>query len=48
MDLHDPGSGLLGRGRELDFPVQSSGSEQGRVEDVDPVRGRDNLDVLLR
>ena len=43
VDLHDPGSRLLGGGGELDLPVQPAGPEQGGVEDVDPVGGRDNL-----
>ena len=43
VDLHDPGSRLLGGGGELDLPVQPAGPEQGGVEDVDPVGGRDDL-----
>ena len=44
VDLHDPGPGLLGGGGELDLPVQSAGPEQGGVQDVDPVGGRDDLE----
>ena len=43
VDLHDPGSRLLGGGGELDLPVQPAGPEQGGVQDVDPVGGRDDL-----
>ncbi len=47
MDLHNPRSGLLGGGGELDLPVQPAGAEEGGIQDVDPVRRRDHFDVVL-
>ena len=32
--------------RKFDLSVNSTGTEEGRVEDVDPVGGHDHLDVL--
>ena len=43
VDLHDPGPSLLRRGRELDLSVQSSGSEQSRVKNINSVGSSDNL-----
>ena len=45
VDLHDPSPGLFGWCRELDFPVKTSGPEEGGVQDIHSVRGSDHLDV---
>ena len=38
--------GVLIWRRKFDLSVNSTGTEEGRVEDVDPVGGHDHLDVL--
>ena len=45
MDLHDVDPALLVGVWELDLPVDSTGPEQGGVEDVNSVGGHDDLDV---
>lgn len=46
VDAQDVGAGLDRRGRELDLPVDAAGPQQRGVEDVQPVRRHDDLDVL--
>ena len=43
VDLHDSGSGLLGRTRELDLPVETAGTEQSRIQNVDTIRCGNDL-----
>lgn len=37
---------LIGE-RELDFPIQSSGSHQGGVQDIGSVGGADDFDIVV-
>ena len=46
VDLQDVETSLLIWWRELYLAIDATGSEQGRVQDVDAVGGHDNLDVL--
>ena len=46
VDAQDVGAGLDRGRRELDLAVDAAGAEQGRVEDVEPIRGHDDFDVL--
>uniref|UniRef100_A0A0E9WIL2 Uncharacterized protein n=1 Tax=Anguilla anguilla TaxID=7936 RepID=A0A0E9WIL2_ANGAN len=48
VDLEDPPLGLLIWQGELNLPVDSSGSDKGGVQGLDPVRGHDDLDVASR
>merc|ERR1711988_1922335 len=48
VDLEDIETGLLTRVGELDLAVDTAGTEEGRVEDVDSVGGHEDLDVLCR
>ena len=46
VDLQDVQTSLLVRRRELNLAIDATGTEQGRVKDVDAVGGHDDLDVL--
>ena len=46
MDLENVETSILIWRRELDLAVNPSWSQESRVQDVDSVRGHDNLDVL--
>ena len=48
MDLHDSRSGFLVGMRELDLAVETSGSEQRRVEDVDAIGGGNHFNLTAR
>lgn len=48
MNFENPRPGVLLGERELNLAVESARSEKRRVEDVDPVRRRDDLDPLVR
>ena len=43
VDFEDIKTSFLIWWRELNFPVNSSGSKQGRVQDVDTIRSHNNL-----
>ena len=47
VDLHDPGPGLLGGSRELDLTVETTGAEQGRVQDIHSVGSSNHFNVVL-
>ena len=44
VDAEDVETASLVRERNLDFTIKTSGSEQGRIEDVGPVGRHDALD----
>mmetsp|Transcript_22528 Transcript_22528/g.72949 ORF Transcript_22528/g.72949 Transcript_22528/m.72949 type:complete len:408 (-) Transcript_22528:387-1610(-) len=44
VDLEDPSLGLLVRQWELDLPVDTPGTDHGRVQRIDAVGGHDDLD----
>lgn len=44
MDLHDAGASLFVRMREFDFAIETTGSKERRIEDVDAIGGGDNLE----
>lgn len=46
VDAQDVDAGRLGRVRELDLAVDAARSQQRRVEDVDAVRGHQDLDLV--
>ena len=48
VDPQDLGAALLVRQRELDLAIEPAGAQQGRVQHVDPVRGRQDLDPVVR
>ena len=48
MDLHDSRSGFLVGMRELDLAVETSGSEQRGVEDVDAIGGGNHFNLTAR
>ena len=43
MDLKDTGTSRFVRKREFDFAIETTGTEEGRVEDVDSVCCCDDL-----
>jgi hypothetical protein len=43
VDLHDSGSGFLGRAREFDLSVKTAGTEQSRIQNVDTIRRGNDL-----
>lgn len=45
MNFQDLESGVLVRKRELDLPVQSSRTQEGRVENIRSVCGSDDFNV---
>jgi len=47
VDLHDARTGLLVRQRKLNFTIETTGAEEGRVENVRSVRRSNNLDVIV-
>jgi hypothetical protein len=47
VDLHDARTGLLVRQRKLNFTIETTGTEEGRVENVRSVRRSNNLDVIV-
>jgi hypothetical protein len=48
VDLENLGASLLVGQRELDLAVKTAGPEQGGIQDVDTVRGGDDLDPVVR
>ncbi len=48
VDLEDLGAGLLVGQREFDLAVQTAGTQQGRVEDVDTICRGEDLDSVVR
>ncbi len=48
MDAEDVGARLDARRRELDLAVDAARAQEGRVQNVQPVCGHDDLDVLGR
>lgn len=48
VDLQDVGAGFLVGQRELDLAVETAGTQEGRVEDVDAVGGCKDLDAVVR
>ena len=47
VNAENPPLGLLVGEGELNLPVQPAGAEQGRVQNINSVRGRNHLDVVL-
>jgi hypothetical protein len=47
VDLQNIGTSLLVRQRELDLAVQTTGSEQSRVQNVDTVGRGQDLDTVI-
>lgn len=45
--LHDPSPSILRRQRELNLAIEPPRAQQRGVEDVDPVRGGDDLDAVV-
>jgi hypothetical protein len=47
VDLEDLHASVLGGEGELDLAVETAGPHEGGVEDVGPVGGADDLDVVI-
>lgn len=47
MNAHDLCAGLFVGQRELNLPIETAGTEQGGIEDVDTIRCSQNLDAII-
>lgn len=47
VNLHNPGTGLLVREGKLNFAIETTRSQQSRVQDVRSVCGRNDLNAIV-